>query len=366
LCESCADEVQDLLAFRTTIASTPKHTSPPAEKPGFERLRAFWQVFAAPAPRRFATASAVALLLVSTSLALVYVWRTLRIDPEITQNPAPNKVTVPPTPTPAAIPQATPAVQPGTVTESPGPQPNVSSTPEQVSDLVLALSDSGGRVTLDSQGNLGGLDALSPAARRAVRNALVTGRLESPPDDAELRGKRGTLLGEDNSKAEFALLGPVGTVVRGERPVFRWRPLTGATSYKVTILDPDFNVVASSPPLTTNSWTPESRLARGVVYSWQVAAVESDGREVIAPSAPAPEARFKVLGLERARELMRAEKVNPRSHLARGVLYARAGLLDDAERELRALVSANPQSPAARKLLRSLQATRGKRAKARK
>jgi hypothetical protein len=90
---------------------------------------------------------------------------------------------------------------------------------------------------------------------------------------------------------------------------------------------------------------------------WQVTAVK-DGKEIISPTAPAPEARFKVLEKAKADELTVVERVGPGSHLARGTLYARAGLLDDAERELRALLAANPKSSTARKLLQSLQAIR--------
>ena len=123
------------------------------------------------------------------------------------------------------------------------------------------------------------------------------------------------------------------------------------------MLDADFNTVATSPPLEGTTWTPPRALERGRVYSWQVTAVK-DGKEIISPSAPAPEARFKVLEKAKADELMGVERAAAGSHLVRGTLYARAGLLDDAERELRALVAANPKSPAARKLLQSLQAIR--------
>jgi hypothetical protein len=83
-----------------------------------------------------------------------------------------------------------------------------------------------------------------------------------------------------------------------------------------------------------------------------------DGQEVISPAAPAPEARFKVLGAATMKELERLEAAHPDSHLVRGVLYAQAGLLDDAEREFRALLEANPQSPTAQKLLQSVEALR--------
>jgi predicted Zn-dependent protease len=41
-----------------------------------------------------------------------------------------------------------------------------------------------------------------------------------------------------------------------------------------------------------------------------------------------------------------------------GVLYARAGLLDDARRELEALRNANPDSSIAAELLRQIKAAR--------
>jgi hypothetical protein len=41
-----------------------------------------------------------------------------------------------------------------------------------------------------------------------------------------------------------------------------------------------------------------------------------------------------------------------------GVLYAQAGLLDDAEREFSALLRANPKSEVARKLLSNVRATK--------
>jgi hypothetical protein len=137
----------------------------------------------------------------------------------------------------------------------------------------------------------------------------------------------------------------------------RWRPLSGATSYTVTILDPSFSVVATSQPSQATTWTVSRKLERGRIYSWQVAAVK-DGKEVISPTAPAPEARFKVLDREKAAELERLEKTHTNSHLALGVLYGQSGLLNDAEREFSALLRENPQSAVAQELLRSVRTAR--------
>ncbi len=53
-------------------------------------------------------------------------------------------------------------------------------------------------------------------------------------------------------------------------------------------------------------------------------------------------------------EVTRMEKSGVKSHLARGVIYAQAGLLDEAGTEFEALVQDNPRSQLARRLLNSV------------
>ncbi|HVF43850.1 MAG TPA: hypothetical protein VM936_12595 [Pyrinomonadaceae bacterium] len=191
--------------------------------------------------------------------------------------------------------------------------------------------------------------------REAVRRALKTNALTGPDVLAEVRSAPRTLMGRNDARAAdtFALESPAGVVSRSDRPAFRWRPLRDAEGYTVKVYDADFRLVASSPRLSAAEWTPDKPLARGRVYAWQVAA-KRNGEEVVAPAAPAPEARFRVLSRALDEELTRAERDARASRLALGVLYARAGLLEDAERELDAHLRANPRSAAARKLLRSL------------
>lgn len=128
-------------------------------------------------------------------------------------------------------------------------------------------------------------------------------------------------------------------------------------SYSVTLFDADFNSVAASPPLTVTSRSVPQPLRRGGVYRWQVTA-RTAGAEVIAPSATAPEARFKVLDENSSGELARAEPACLQSHLACGVLYSRMGLMDEAEREFKSLADANPRSALARALLRDVRQSR--------
>jgi hypothetical protein len=216
-------------------------------------------------------------------------------------------------------------------------------------------------VTLDRPGRLDGLEGAPPDVRLAVSRALRSRRVEPPSAlDGLAEGEGGTLMGGgvgDGVGASFAPRSPVGKIVRETTPAFSWSPLAGARSYTVSVVDSKFRPVAQSRALDQTSWTPPAPLARGALYSWQVTATLADGAEVTVPSAPAPQARFRVLDAGADERLTRLEKAAPRSRLARGVAYARAGLLDEAEAELKELLKENPRSQVARDLLRSLRQT---------
>jgi hypothetical protein len=124
------------------------------------------------------------------------------------------------------------------------------------------------------------------------------------------------------------------------------------------VFDPEFRKVAESGPVAGSQWTPDRPLAPGGVYTWEIVARRGDV-EAMAPGPRSEEARFRVLTAEEASELERAVGESRGSHLALGVLYARAGLLDDAERELAQVVAANPRSAAVRRLVASVQDWRG-------
>ena len=175
----------------------------------------------------------------------------------------------------------------------------------------------------------------------------------------ELNDKPSRLLGESGDDVPFQLLSPIGEVILGNRPTFRWLPLKGASSYVVTVTDARLNEVASSEHLTVPEWKISRPLTPGVIYSWQVTALK-DGQKITTPVLPAPQARFKVLELTRAEALRSAIRGNADSHLALSVLYAQSGLLAEAEREMQSLVKANPGSRALRKLLRSLQSLKNR------
>jgi hypothetical protein len=80
------------------------------------------------------------------------------------------------------------------------------------------------------------------------------------------------------------------------------------------------------------------------------------GKEIVSPSASAPEVKFAILSSNDWNELNQLKKSN--SRLALGVFYAKVGLVTEAEREFQKLIQLNPQSELPRKLLQSVRSAR--------
>ncbi len=212
---------------------------------------------------------------------------------------------------------------------------------------LFTLRDSSGVVSLDRSGRLAGLESLPPEQRELVASALKDGRVALPSNLRDLTGPPEQLMGLAEP-AEFRLLSPAGGAVLSDRPNLRWSALDGA-KYTATLQDETTGAVLSSEALQDTSWIPRQPLSRGHVYVWQVTAMRG-GRETIAPRPPAPPARFLVVDAVTSSRLERL----PQSPLARGVLFAQAGLLEDAATELKKLAEQNPQSQTVRSLVRSL------------
>src|SRR5262249_32817357 len=217
---------------------------------------------------------------------------------------------------------------------------------------MIALNDSGHRVSLNSSGRLSGLENLSPELQQSIKDFLLAEEIKRPDILAEINGVNSSLRGiGTGQKQSFKLLSPIGVVIAEDRPVFKWEPLEGATAYRVEISGSPSRAPISSdqlPPHDTQ-WAPPEALRRGKVYSWVVIATVN-GVEVVSPPVSMPEAKFKVLEEEKTRELNRLKTAN--SHLALGVSYAREGMTVEAKEEFQILVENNPQSPFAQRLLR--------------
>lgn len=350
VCAECAKDLDDLRVYQK-IAAAPISANETAVKTALETVerKTFWQrLFAFDSIGGFAPVAAV--LLVAVSVGGWFFVRSNQTNREIAQTNI--NQTAPPAPAAALSPDFNRA---GTNVNSP-PESNAqnnqnAAAPIKQSETFLALSD--GRITVEQNGAINGLETLSAAAQKSVRQTLQSGKVPVSPAADSLGGNAGILMsgGKESSGVPFALETPVARVVRDAQPVLRWKPLKDATAYNVTIVDDKFRVVAESGKQSQTSWKPPKPLPGGANYSWQVTATRADGTETISPSAPAPQARFRVVEQTLIEEISRLEKSKPRSHLALGTLYAQAGLRQETRREFQALVKQNPNSALARKLL---------------
>ena len=334
ICSRCAAELADLRAFKAQMTTYPEIERRPAGSPTLRgKIIAFFRAPSYRIPFQLAAAAIVILLCVSIATLLLRK-ETANLHPELSELQHND--------------EAPPALEP-----SPNPA-------APTAEIAGAIHDGGGVVAMDKEGNVTGLESLPPSYQREVKAALTNRRVEMPSEMQGLIGRTGVLMGSADSGPGFTLIGPVGTIVRAERPGFRWKALNGATSYVVEVFDSGFNKVASSEAQPGTEWSAVNPLKRGETYSWQVTAMK-DGKELVSPAPPAPDAKFKILDASKMRELEQAKRMYSDSHLVLGILYERAGLLDDAEREFKTLYSSNPKSQTARKLLHDVKSLRQSR-----
>ena len=219
---------------------------------------------------------------------------------------------------------------------------------------VLVINDGGRKVVLDSRVELSGLENLDAGLRQEIKRMLLTGKVRMPSQPAELNGERATLLSYSSDDGlPFRLTSPLSKIISDNRPTFRWEPLSGAESYTVTVVDAQLNEVAVSEPVKSNRWKIHTPLRYGGIYSWQVTAIR-EGAKITSPVLPAPQAKFKVLADDKMKELRRLREASAGSRLPLAAFYIRVGMIDEAQKELRALVHANPQAPVLLRLLKSL------------
>jgi len=248
---------------------------------------------------------------------------------------------------------------------TPSPSINLGSPTPELAPALVRLNDGGASLTLDARGRLTGVDQWPSEYRRMAEDALSNQRAPRSPLLAGLSRPGSSLMGGDDEGRGFAVIEPAGKVLLTDRPAFKWTRLDGAEGYVVEVYDARFKLVSSSPSLTDVNWT-SPQLARGQVYSWQVKAIRGGQEFSIAPRPTAPQAKFRILDRTAAAEIARARRDYGSSHLLLGLLYARAGLLAEAEQEFRALQKANPDSDAPRKLTASLSGPRRSEARTEK
>ena len=125
-----------------------------------------------------------------------------------------------------------------------------------------------------------------------------------------------------------------------------------AKRYTVFVKDLATGEEIQGQPTGETTWASDKELIRGHQYGWMVEAA-TDGQRVRAPAPNKPFPTFRVLDEQKAREISLAWKEWNSSHLVMGLIYAQAGLIREAEKELRELVAANPESSTARSRARA-------------
>jgi hypothetical protein len=323
-CEECNLMVKDLQAFKGEVTGGyDRNHQPSGRGAGDEsRWRELFGAWTGLWPKSLVFGAAVAACLLGVMGWQVWrEWWGGNDNPEITKVPSSAGVSRAGSP-------------------SPGPGSERS--------LIVRLNDGEGEVRLDREGRVSGLAHLSPGDREMVERALTTQTIERSPLLTKLTRPKGTSRGSAKQGEGFSVIEPVGAVTMSNRPTFRWSPLDGGTSYTVEIYDEQLRQVAVSEPVAGHSWTVKQPLKRGRIYAWLVKS-SKNGRVEVSP--PAEEARFRILDQARLDELTAARRAYGSSHLALGLLYAQAGVLDEAEREFRALQRANPKSEIANRLL---------------
>jgi hypothetical protein len=219
-------------------------------------------------------------------------------------------------------------------------------------EAAVSLIDRTGRIAVDKNGNVTGLDNVPAATRDQVAKVLLTERLERSAILESLMEKETGLRGANNA-APFRLLAPSKVVIITDQPTLKWEKVPAAKSYRVYLSDVSGHALNKSEELLsdTTEWKVTKAIMRGKIYVWTVVAV-IDGKEVVSPGPAAPDMKFYVLSLKDLKQWKKLKKT--RSHLALGVFYAKAGLTTDAHRELKELVRLNPKSNVARTLLRTV------------
>jgi hypothetical protein len=205
----------------------------------------------------------------------------------------------------------------------------------------------------------GASDVLTPA-ELALVDAARGGKIERPAVLATLDARLGSLRGGESNPAS-RLSEPVREVTETNRPFFRWETMLGATGYRVYIMDLAGQTVAASPHLSSEatSWQPEAPLRDGHEYMWVLGA-QVHGEEIVTPRPGERETRFRIPD-EGERRALDEWRGRVSAHFARGVLYARAGVITAAKRELRQASSVkgrDSRAAEARRLLRLLETWR--------
>ncbi len=207
--------------------------------------------------------------------------------------------------------------------------------------------------TIQPQSNLPAVAEKSKKPEETENSELAQLIENTPPAVSSLRPNgqttlRGNTQNSNLASPAFSLLAPVGETVLEDMPEFRWERAPNAKSYRISILDQDFNEVLTAE-VSGNSFKPGKALKTGAKYLWRVEANTESGK-IVAPLPPQPPAVFRVAPAT-AESRIAFLKKNENDRLKLAVFYASEGMLDSAACALKEILVKNPKHKAARRLL---------------
>ncbi len=201
-------------------------------------------------------------------------------------------------------------------------------------------------------------EGLPQHLRAAITQAARTGRLIIPADLAAIRATSETFATRRSARPNtFRLRSPVATAVLEAKPRFRWTPVKEATEYRLSVIEKDNGKPGSEMtfPATTTKWSPEDSLKSDVTYEWRMQAMRGESIVARAPEEPEAFAWFRILSEAERVAWERERAAVGDSNFLRGIVAARAGLLEDAAEEFRALGRQNPRAESARIFLEQVE-----------
>jgi hypothetical protein len=196
---------------------------------------------------------------------------------------------------------------------------------------------------------------LPPEYQALLAQTSASGRLPNPHDEIVAPHDE-TLLGAPSAVPAFRLLSPVNVTIMLDKPVFLWEPthaISTPVTYSIAIYDRSYRKVAESGQIAATQWQVEAPLKRGGLYSWSLT-VHSSHVVVRIPVPPQSEVLFKVMELKAENQLQSDQTKYGDNHLLMAALFARAGDLDAAKRQLDTLAALDPQSTLVPRLRQSL------------
>jgi hypothetical protein len=196
-------------------------------------------------------------------------------------------------------------------------------------------------------------DRQTPEEREVSENVLRTGRLPLPEFVKGLAPPQQVLMGKATGEPSLELISPVATAVLSARPTFQWKRLDGDWTYVLRVFRPGSEMVAASGAVSGSEWTPEADLPPGIPYEWQIVAQRGTER-VTFPQPPQVPPRFRVVDSTTSERLRELAKNRAGVHLLLAIEYGKAGLIEDARRELETELQHSADTTAVRRLIDSL------------